>query len=43
MHELFDIIERHGFIGVQDAEKIYLLPAGKLKRFHREAFNYIYT
>lgn len=42
MHKLFDIIERHGFIGVQDAEKVYELPAGKLGKLHREVFDHIY-
>ena len=42
MQELFDIVERYGFVGVQDAEKVYALPARKLEKFHREAFEYIY-
>lgn len=42
MHELFDIVEEHGFIGVQDAEKVYELSARKLQTLHRELFDQIY-
>jgi hypothetical protein len=42
MHELFDIVERYGFIGVQDAEKVYGLPAAKLEKLHRAVFDHIY-
>jgi hypothetical protein len=42
MHELFDIVERHGFIGVQDAEKVYERSARKLQTLHRELFDHIY-
>src|ERR1700751_5923047 len=42
MQGLFDIVERYGFIGVQDAEKVYALPAYKLGRLHREVFDYVY-
>jgi hypothetical protein len=42
MHELFDIVERFGFIGVQDADMVYGLPPQKLETLHRELFDYIY-
>jgi len=42
MQALFEIIERYGFIGVQDAEKVYDLPAAELKKLHNETFTYIY-
>lgn len=42
MQELFNIVERYGFIGVQDAEKVYELPAAKLAKLHRELFDHIY-
>ncbi len=42
MHELFDVVEHYGFIGVQDAEKVYELPARKLEKLHREVFDHIF-
>lgn len=42
MHELFEIVERYGFVGVQDAEKVHTLSAPKLAKFHKETFGYIY-
>ncbi|SRR6266478_6321646 len=42
MQELFDILERHGFVGVQDAEKVYELPARKLETLHWELVDHIY-
>jgi len=42
MHDLFAIIERYGFVGAQDAEKIYDLPAAELQKLHNELFSHIY-
>jgi hypothetical protein len=42
MHELFDIAERYGFIAVQDAAKVYELPARKLETLHQELVDNIY-
>jgi hypothetical protein len=42
MLELFDIVERYGFIGVQDPEKVYELPARKVQPLHQELVDDIY-
>lgn len=42
MHNLFAIIERYGFVGAQDAEKIHNLPAAKLRELHNELLEHIY-
>jgi hypothetical protein len=42
MHDLFAIIERYGFVGAQDAEKVYDLPAAELEKLHNELFKHIY-
>jgi hypothetical protein len=42
MHDLFAIIETYGFVGVQDAEKVYELPSAEVDKLHSEAFKHIY-
>lgn len=42
MHDLFAIVERYGFVGVQDAEKIYALPAADVGKLHNEVLERIY-
>ncbi len=42
MRDLFSIVERYGFVGVQDAEKVYDLPPAELEKLHSEAFKHIY-
>ena len=42
MHELFNIIERHGIVGPQDMMKIGTLPAKKIEKLHHDLFNHIY-
>ena len=42
MYDLFDILERHGVVGIQELDKISLLPAKKLEKFYHETYNKVY-
>src|SRR5438874_5209294 len=42
MYKLYSILERHGFVGIQDAEKIQTLAEKELRKFHNEVFKCLY-
>jgi hypothetical protein len=43
MQDLFNILERYGFVGIQDAEKVYDIPAAELEKLHNEVLTQIYA
>ena len=42
MHEVFNILERHGIAVAQDLLKVGTLPAKKIEKLHQDLFDHIY-
>jgi hypothetical protein len=43
MYELFDVLEKHGFVGIDDLDKIADLPEKKLEKLYTEVYSSVFS